>query len=102
MLPSPSLPFVGAGLYCDFSWTWFPVSRDPRVALSFSSPGYELFAEADAQGLTVSTERQRYKINTPHKTSQAARADRMNKGHLVFTLIFSQQGNEEFTQRLLF
>lgn len=66
------------------------------MALSFSSPGYELFAEADAQGLTVSTERQRCKINTQaRKTSRGAKADRKNKGCLVFTLIFSQQGNEE-------
>lgn len=33
-----------------------PVSKDTRVALSdFSPPGYEVFAEADAQGLTDST-----------------------------------------------
>lgn len=56
--------FVG-GLDHNISCGWFPISQDQRVALSFTSPGYELFAEADAQGLTVSTERQHCKINSP-------------------------------------
>lgn len=37
-------------------------------------------------------QRQRCKINIRRKTSGGAKADRMNKGRLVFTLIFSQQG----------
>lgn len=66
---------------------------DPGVALGFSPPGYELFAEADAQGLTVSTVSvSDCKINTPRKTSRATKADRMNKRRLEFTLIFFPAG----------
>lgn len=49
------------------------------MAQGFSSPGYEVFAEADAQGLTDSTNQQSYKINTEHKTSWSGNGERMNK-----------------------
>lgn len=43
-------------MVCELRSGALPVSQDTRVAMAgFSSPGYEVFAEADAQGLTDST-----------------------------------------------
>ena len=69
MLPSSLAAMLVMALVVTLAGLDFPLAETLRVALSFPSPGYELFAEADAQGPTVSTERQRCKINTPRKSS---------------------------------
>lgn len=53
--------------WCEMLISELPVSQDTRVDLvGFSPPGYEVFAEADAQGLTDSTASRKAALQNKH------------------------------------
>lgn len=53
--------------WCEMLSSELPVSQDTRVdLLGFSPPGYEVFAEADAQGLTDSTPGRKAALQNKH------------------------------------